>query len=156
MPLLDTARGKIFICKLTSNFGQILTGHEEKEKNVFEFYNSLLGEPLDRDMTINLDVLGFPHNDLSELEAPFSKEEVWRTICSLASDKAPGPDVFTRKFYKSCWPVIKAEVMVVLSAVWSRKIDRFAQLNSAILFLCQRTMKPWISKTSNLSAWFIR
>ena len=75
---------KNFISKLLSNDGHILTSQDEKEKNIFDFYSNLLGESLDREVTINLD-------------------EVWRTISSLPSDKAPGPDGFTGKFYKVCW-----------------------------------------------------
>ena len=86
---------KNFISKLLSDDGHILTSQVEKEKNVFDFYSNLLGESLDREVTINLDELAIPSFDLSELDAPFSEDEVWRTINSLPSDKAPGPDGFT-------------------------------------------------------------
>jgi hypothetical protein len=36
------------------------------------------------------------------LGAPFSEGEVWKTICSLPSDKAPRQDGFTGNFYKAC------------------------------------------------------
>jgi len=50
------------------------------------------------------------------LEAPFS-EEVWKTIRALPSDKAPGPDGLTGKFYKVCWQIIKLDIMAAISAV---------------------------------------
>jgi len=62
---------KNFICNLTSDDGHVLTSHEEKEQNIFEFYSSLLGEAPERDVTINLEALAIPQHDLSELEAPF-------------------------------------------------------------------------------------
>jgi hypothetical protein len=93
----------------------------------------LLGESLDREVTINLDELAIPSFDLSELDAPFSEDEVWRTISSLPSNKAPGPDGFTGKFYKVCWPIIKADLMAAISAVWSRKMGRLEMLNSAYI-----------------------
>jgi hypothetical protein len=41
------------------------------------------------------------------LDEPISEQEVWITIKNLPNNKAPGPDGFTGKFYKNCWPVIK-------------------------------------------------
>lgn len=49
----------------------------------------------------------------------------------LPADKAPGPHDFTGKFYKACWPIIKADVMAAVSAVWSRKMANQEILNSA-------------------------
>jgi hypothetical protein len=126
---------KDFICKLTTEDGQFLSSHEEKEDNIFDFYSSLLGEAPDRDVTINSEALNISHHDLADLEAPISEEEVWKAICSLPSDKAPGPDGFTVNFYKVCWPIIKTEIMTAISAIWSRKFDRFEQLNSAYIIL---------------------
>jgi len=126
---------KNFISKLLSDDGHILTSQVEKEKNVFDFYSNLLGESLDREVTINLDELAIPNFDLSELDAPFSEDEVWRTINSLPSDKAPGPDGFTGKFYKVCWPIIKVDLMAAISAIWSRKMGHLEMLNSAYITL---------------------
>ena len=64
-------------------------------------------------------LLGVPSHDLSELDAPFSEEEVWNSIKMLPPDKAPGPDGFTGRFYQACWPIIKKEVKEAISAVWS-------------------------------------
>jgi hypothetical protein len=36
---------------------------------------------------------------------------------NLPSDKAPSPNGFTGKFYKSCWAVIKGDLMAALQAV---------------------------------------
>ncbi|WVZ85337.1 hypothetical protein U9M48_032277 [Paspalum notatum var. saurae] len=115
--------------------GRVITKHDEKERIVNEFYCNLLGENMDRDSTIDLNEVHVPSYDLTELEAPFSEEEVWRTINSLPSDKAPGPDGFIGKFYKSCWQIIKVEIMAAVSAIWSRKMRNFEQLNSAYITL---------------------
>jgi hypothetical protein len=58
--------------------------------------------------------------DLTDLDAPFSEKEVWETIKQLPSDKAPGLDGFTGG-YKACWPIIKQDMMRVVSTVWSRR-----------------------------------
>ena len=86
---------------------------------------NMIGSSMDREATINL----------TDLEAPFTEEEVWKTIKSLPSDKTPGPDGFTGKFYQVCWPIIKPEIMTAISAVWSRKFNNFEVLNSAYITL---------------------
>ena len=95
----------------------MLTKHEEEEQTIFNFYKSLLGDSSDREVTVNLAELNVPSFDLADLDNPFSEEEVWKTIGSLPSNKAPGPDGFTGKFYKVCWPIIKIDVMAAVSAV---------------------------------------
>jgi hypothetical protein len=52
--------------------------------------------------------------DLSALDLPFTKKEVRDTILSLLSDKAPGPDAFTGRFYKTCWHIIKSDILAAL------------------------------------------
>ncbi|WVZ81056.1 hypothetical protein U9M48_028482 [Paspalum notatum var. saurae] len=69
-----------------------------------------------------LDILTW---DLGELEAPIS-EKVWNAIKELLSDKAPGPDGFTGRFYISCWHIIKDE---------STKFRNFWLLNCAFITL---------------------
>jgi len=98
-------------------------------------YSNLIGSSMDREATINLEELNMPSFDLTDLEAPFTEEEVWKTIKSLPSDKAPGPDGFTGKFYQICWPIIKPEIMTAISAIWSRKFNNFEVLNSAYITL---------------------
>jgi hypothetical protein len=71
---------------------QVLTSHEEKAACVDQFYIDLLGNSMDRERAIELEALGMPSYDLADLEAPFSKQEVWDAIKCLPSDKAPGPD----------------------------------------------------------------
>jgi len=91
----------------------------QKAGIIDEFYFSLLGQNAARKRTINLEALGVPSHDLSELDAPFSEEEVWSSIKMLPPNKAPEPDGFTGRFYQACWPIIKKEVIEAISAVWS-------------------------------------
>jgi len=82
-----------------------------------------------------LDRLDLPSFDLEALESPFSDEEVWNTIKELPSDKAPGPDGFTGRFYKTCWTVIKGDVMAALHTIWGRNFRNLWLLNSAYITL---------------------
>ena len=92
---------KNFIASLREG-DQILTSHEEKAAAILEFYSNLIGAESDRDRTINLDHLDIPNHNLEALDIPFDENEVWQTIKDLPSDKAPGPDGFTGRFYKAC------------------------------------------------------
>jgi len=84
---------------------------------IFDFYRNLLGESLEREVTVNLAELKRPNLDLTELDAPFAEEEVWKSINSLPSCKALGPDSFNGKFYRVYWQIIKVNVMAAISAV---------------------------------------
>jgi hypothetical protein len=92
---------KIFISKIISD-DQVLTSHEDKATELLTLYDKLLGTCEQRDVSINLDNLELRQHDLSDLESPFSEEEVWNTIKRLAPDKAPGPDRYSGRFYKAC------------------------------------------------------
>lgn len=82
-----------------------------------------------------LDYLGLPPHDLEELDSQFTEKEVWDSIKQLPSDRAPGPDGFTGRFYKACWLIIKNDVMAVFFAIWSRKLAHFNKLNTALITL---------------------
>ena len=78
---------------------QLVTEQEDKLEAVWNFYNNLLGTAVQRDFTLDLQSFHRPPVDLAELEQPFTEEEVWNTIKALPSDKAPGPDGYTGRFY---------------------------------------------------------
>ena len=78
--------------------------------------------------------------DLSCLEAPFSEEEVWATINAMPADRAPGPDGFTGRFYKSCWQIIKADVLAALVSIHQGDLRHLELLNSAYLTLIPKKL----------------
>jgi hypothetical protein len=125
---------KNFMASLDSD-GTVHTSHDAKAQLVDDFYDTLLGQSSDRVRSINLDILGIPNHDLSALDDPFTDKEVWDTIKQLPSDKAPGPDGFTCKFYKICWNIIKQDIMSAVLAIGSRKFMNFHVLNTAYITL---------------------
>jgi hypothetical protein len=70
---------------------------------------------------------------------PSLEEEAWETIKRLPSDKAPGPDGYTSRFYKSSWPIIKTNIMAAISCVWAKKFRYMRALNSAYITLLPKT-----------------
>lgn len=125
---------KNFISKLREG-DRVITTHEEKAAAIFGFYSNLIGADSDRDRTINLEALNIPHYSLEALDIPFPDEEVWNTIKSLPSDKAPGPDGFTGRFFKACWPIIKEDIMAALHTIWGKSFCNLWMLNSAYITL---------------------
>ena len=73
--------------------------------------------------------------DLSVLDLPFSEKEVRDTIVCLPSDKAPRPDGFTGRFYRTCWHLIKADLMEALYFLHQGLAHQLELLNSAYLTL---------------------
>ncbi|XP_058108889.1 uncharacterized protein LOC131251912 [Magnolia sinica] len=59
-------------------------------------------------------------DEASQLEAPFSIEEVKSVIDSLSSEKAPGPNGFPIMFFQRCWKVIRADVMAFFKEFFDR------------------------------------
>ena len=129
----DVEKKKNFIPKLHVG-DQVITKHEDKAAVVLDFYDSLIGTECARGRTINLDTLGSPGFDLEALDLPFS-EEVWNTIKEMPPDKAPGPDGFTGRFYKSGWTIIKNDVMAAVHFLWTENFRSLQKLNSAYITL---------------------
>ena len=55
----------------------LVADQEGKALAVDSFYEQLLGSCPEREFTLDLDFLGTRWHDLSELEPPFTEEEVW-------------------------------------------------------------------------------
>jgi hypothetical protein len=83
-----------------------------------------------------------PRLDLTGLDACFSEQEVWETIRELPGDRAPGPDGFTGLLYKVAWPIIKADIMDAINALWSLDARSFHLLNDALMILLRKTPDP--------------
>jgi hypothetical protein len=60
---------------------------------------------------ISWEVVPIPTIDLQNLDGNFRKRS---KPASLGSDKAPGPDGFTGAFYKTCWDIVKPEIIQVI------------------------------------------
>lgn len=50
-------------------------------------------------------------------------------------DKAPGPDGFTGKYFKSCWDIIKDNIVAAFNALHDARSTHVNLLNSANVIL---------------------
>jgi hypothetical protein len=69
------------------------------------------------------------------LDLPISEDEVRSAVFCLPSDRAPGPDGFTGRFYKSCWHIIKDDMLAAIIALHQGNSRGLWMLNSAYLTL---------------------
>jgi hypothetical protein len=125
---------KIFIGKLKVA-DRILVEQEEKQEVVWNFYNNLLGTVAHRNCSLNLAAFHIPTKNLEQLERDVTEEEVWATIKSIPSDKAPGPDGYTGHFYKHAWPIIKGDFMAAMGKILLGNVSNLHLLNSAYVTL---------------------
>ena len=72
-----------------------------------------------RPSTFLWSALGYDPCHLSELEAPFTQEEIKEIVFSMPRDKAPGPDGFMEAFFKSCWEIIKVDVAAAINTLFN-------------------------------------
>lgn len=50
-------------------------------------------------------------------------------------DKAPGPDGFTGRFYKTCWGIIGSDILAALNAIYGGHVFKLQLLNSSYVSL---------------------
>jgi hypothetical protein len=126
---------KNFIAKLQVE-DRIYVTQEEKQEVVDDSYEHLLSSGDPRNFSFNLaDFHPSFQQDLSHLDAPFTTEEAWATVKDLPMDKAPGPDGFTGRFYKTCWGIIGSDVLAALNAIYGGHVFKLRLLNSAYVSL---------------------
>src|SRR4051812_10563970 len=82
-----------------------------------------------------MDFLGLHTEDLMELEASFSEEEVSNVVRRLPHGKAPGPDGFIVEFLQSCWSTVKGDFMAAFAKPFTMCSRGFQGLNQTMLIL---------------------
>jgi hypothetical protein len=74
--------------------------HEYKAAKLFKAFKERLGSTQQTSMVFNLSTLIQPTDNPSELEEPFSHQEIDLIIKNLPTNKSPGPDGFNMDFVK--------------------------------------------------------
>ena len=91
--------------------------------------------PHERTRDFNWDALQLQNPYLTSLDDPFSEQEILHAIKQLPSDKAPGPDGFSGLFFKSCWNIIKQDVVAAVNSFHSLRCADLNLLNKANIIL---------------------
>jgi len=100
-----------------------------------EYFSNHIGSTPSRQQTLAWQALGYAPQDLSELELPFSHDELREVIDSMPIDKALEPDGFTGKFYKSCWGIIKEDILLALNSLYTMNAQGLQLLSTANIVL---------------------
>ena len=115
--------------------GRVITDQRGKEEAFLQTFRAMLGQRKGRDHTLDWEPLNIRQVDLSELDRPFTEEEVWAVIKELPKDRAPGPDGFIGVFFHMAWDIIKVDVMAVLHKLFLNNGHGFGRLNQALISL---------------------
>ena len=131
---MRSCRWKNFIHALNVN-NRVLVDHNEKEQAIFNHFSASLGQGERRNCTLNWEQLRIPVVTATELDGPFTMAEVWAAIVTSPAEKAPGPDGFTGQFFRSCWHIIKDDIMVVFQKFYHMAGKNFSDINTALIAL---------------------
>ncbi|KAK2649769.1 hypothetical protein Ddye_017258 [Dipteronia dyeriana] len=125
----------IILCSICSGLNQV----KEGVKSFFiDHYNR---RDSFRPSLVDLAVSQISERERLDLEANFSKEEVWRTLCDCDGNKAPGPDGFNLDFLKVNLEVLKSDYMNFLHE-FHRDGAGVSQLNHTFIALIPKTKVP--------------
>eukprot|EP00253_Pinus_taeda_P020601 PITA_20601 len=131
---ITTAEGQL--CK---GFSQIKEAAERHYKSLYTSDNQGSEEDI-VDLLSNIPLL-VSSEDNSALTQPITEEEIIKVIWSMDSDKAPGPDKFTIHFYKTCWEIIKEDLLKMIKG-FMKKAKVGGGTNSTYLALIPKETNP--------------
>jgi hypothetical protein len=136
---------KIFIHCLKEQNGSTTTHEANAAKIQSHFENMLSHAPAPR-VDFNWATLGLRHHDLSSLDATFLGQEIKRAIDLLPTDKAPRPDGFTRLFFRTCWSIIKGDVIRATNAFHALLCGSLSLIDTANVILIPKKKGPrkWV------------
>jgi hypothetical protein len=119
----------------------IAISHAEKAVVLFQAFKNRLGTSQQTFMVFNLSSLIQPIDNLSELEHPFSHQEIDQVIENLPSNKSPGPNGFNTDFVKKCWPVIALEFYELCNKFFEGSICMHS-INGSYVTLIPKNSSP--------------
>ena len=95
----------------------------------------MLARPAPRDTDLDWETLPPSSQDLQNLQEAFTESEVRLALDHLPGDKALGPNGFSTNFYKSCWPIIKVDIMAIFFSFHSLRTSHLHLLNTVNIAL---------------------
>ena len=137
----NARRKKSFVSALHSDEG-VATTQRDKMRVATEFFTKAVGTNSARSRRLNWAALGYSPFNLEDLDMPFTEQELFGTIKSLPSEKAPGPDGFIGIFYKECWGVIKDDLFQAAMGFYNHKTSKMHLFNEANIVLLPKTQEP--------------
>lgn len=123
--------------------GEYYQGDEINEQFV-NFYKNLLGTqaptvPINNPQELFINKL--PPEMAYNMVREVTSEEIKKAMFSIENDKAPGPDGYTSKFFKSTWDITGGDVCMAIKEFFSNG-RLLTQVNAAILSLVPKKSEP--------------
>jgi hypothetical protein len=81
------------------------------------YFDGILGISHERSCALDFEELGLLRLDLQDLDQSFTEAEIWEVVKDLPLDKASSPNGFTGHFYRSCWSIIRRDMLRVFNAI---------------------------------------
>lgn len=123
------------ILMLEDDTGQLLSTHKDISDAVVHFYKNMLGTEVPvEDFSDDITLPTLSESQRVQLAAPFSEQDVFKTMKSMAKHKCSGPDGFPVEFFLEAWHIVGADVTRgILYYFQSLQLPRI--INSAALAL---------------------
>lgn len=131
---MSTRKRRKYISSLKRHDGSVIWSHEDKEGLLHDYFSSLLGTKVPRSRSFDWSRLGMSTIQQTvgtELDRPFTEEEIEAAIRAMPNEKAPGPDGFTTDFYKKCWPIIKQDILNAFHSIYIHHCGALEHINGA-------------------------
>lgn len=100
---------------------------------IFEHISNHIGTHHPRTCSINY---------LTNLDFPFTEDEVKQTIFNAPKEKAPGPDGYIGKFFTSCWEIINCDLLASINHFYNLNQQELHLLNQAFVVLIPKKDNP--------------
>jgi hypothetical protein len=94
---------------LKNREGHERCSHEDKAAILWEAYKERLGSSEFIQIHFDLNDLLHADDNLDDVGAPFTKNEIDAIVLNLPSKKSPGSDGFNSNFIKKCWRIIASD-----------------------------------------------
>lgn len=111
------------------------TSHMDKASVAQMHFDVVMSTPGPPGWDFDWNAINIQSFDLSHLDAQFTEEEVLAAILQMPPDKAPGPDGFTGSFFRTCWQIVKGDIMTTISTLHDLRWLNFDLLNTANIIL---------------------
>ncbi|KAK1660876.1 hypothetical protein QYE76_049035 [Lolium multiflorum] len=134
-------RAKNRIQFLHSDAG-IATSPPELEETTFHHLHAILGTTVPCTERLDWALLDLPKPDLSDLDRPFTMEELKTAVFDSPPDKSPGPDGFSGGFFRASWNVVKDDLLAAINKFYDLNDLSFDTLNTAFLILLPKKEQP--------------
>jgi hypothetical protein len=123
------------------------TAHEDKASAIHRYYSDLLGTPPPRLHTLNWNTLRpRQRHDLSALDWGRShNRRDWGRSQANRAGKGAGTDGFIGAFYKSCWGIVKDDVVAATREIFDLQAGCWNLLNTAVALLPKKT-EPYLQQ----------